>query len=62
MSAHPALISRARRRDARETRRFRQTRRKAIFSDPAGTVKSVVLTEEAQREAERLFAELFVGR
>jgi DNA-binding PadR family transcriptional regulator len=33
--------------------------KKGFISDPVGKAKSVVLTEEGQREAERLFAELF---
>ncbi len=35
---------------------------KGLTSDPGGKAKSVVLTEEGQRRAERLFAELFAAR
>ena len=35
---------------------------KGFISDPVGKAKSVVLTEEGQREAERLFAEMFAAR
>ena len=35
---------------------------KGYISDPVGKAKSVVLTEEGEREAERLFKELFVRR
>jgi hypothetical protein len=34
---------------------------KGFISDPVGKAKSVVLTEEGQREAERLFAEMFAA-
>jgi hypothetical protein len=36
--------------------------KKGFISDPVGKAKSVVLTEEGQREAERLFAQLFAAR
>jgi hypothetical protein len=36
--------------------------KKGLISDPVGKAKSVVLTEEGQREAERLFAQLFAAR
>ena len=36
--------------------------KKGLISDPVGKAKSVVLTEEGLREAERLFHELFVVR
>ena len=35
---------------------------KGLISDPVGKAKSVVLTEEGQREAERLFAQIFAAR
>jgi hypothetical protein len=35
---------------------------KGFISDPVGKAKSVVLTEEGQRRAERLFEELFALR
>ncbi len=35
---------------------------KGFISDPVGKAKSVILTEAGQREAERLFAQLFAGR
>jgi DNA-binding PadR family transcriptional regulator len=35
--------------------------KKGFISDPVGKAKSVILTEEGQREAERLFAELFAA-
>ena len=35
---------------------------KGLISDPVGKAKSVVLTEEGLREAERLFRELFAAR
>ena len=35
---------------------------KGLISDPVGKAKSVVLTEEGQREAERLFQEMFAAR
>jgi Mn-dependent DtxR family transcriptional regulator len=35
---------------------------KGMISDPVGKAKSVVLTEEGQREAERLFQEMFAAR
>ena len=35
---------------------------KGLISDPVGKAKSVVLTEEGQRRAERLFEELFAVR
>jgi hypothetical protein len=35
---------------------------KGFISDPVGKAKSVVLTEEGRREAERLFAEMFAVR
>jgi DNA-binding PadR family transcriptional regulator len=33
--------------------------KKGFISDPVGKAKSVILTEKGQREAERLFAEMF---
>jgi hypothetical protein len=36
--------------------------KKGLISDPVGKAKSVVLTEEGQREAERLFAQMFAAR
>jgi hypothetical protein len=36
--------------------------RKGMISDPVGTARSVVFTEEGQREAERLFRMLFSRR
>ena len=36
--------------------------KKGVISDPMGKAKSVVLTEEGEREARRLFAELFAAR
>ena len=36
--------------------------KKGLISDPVGKAKSVVLTEEGLREAERLFHELFAAR
>jgi RPA family protein len=36
--------------------------RKGRISDPVGKAKSVVFTEEGQREAERLFRMLFSRR
>ena len=36
--------------------------RKGMISDPLGKAKSVVLTEDGRREAERLFRELFARR
>ncbi len=36
--------------------------RKGLISDPVGKAKSVVLTEEGQREAERLFMQMFAAR
>lgn len=36
--------------------------KKGFISDPVGKAKSVVLTEEGLREAERLFAEMFAAR
>jgi len=36
--------------------------KKGFISDPVGKAKSVVLTEEGLREAERLFAEKFAAR
>lgn len=36
--------------------------KKGFISDPVGKAKSVILTEEGQREAERLFAEMFAVR
>ena len=36
--------------------------KKGFISDPVGKAKSVVFTEEGQREAERLFRELFAAR
>ena len=35
---------------------------KGSISDPVGKAKSVVLTAEGQREAERLFAQMFAAR
>ncbi len=35
---------------------------KGFISDPVGKAKSVVLTEEGQREAERLFEKMFARR
>ena len=35
---------------------------KGFISNPVGKAKSVVLTEEGQREAERLFAEMFAAK
>lgn len=35
---------------------------KGLISDPIGKAKSVVLSEEGQRRAERLFEELFAVR
>lgn len=35
---------------------------KGLISDPVGKAKSVILTEEGQREAERLFAQMFAAR
>jgi Domain of unknown function (DUF6429) len=35
---------------------------KGMISDPVCKAKSVVLTEEGQREAERLFQEMFAAR
>jgi hypothetical protein len=35
--------------------------KRGFISDPVGRAKSVVLTEEGQREAERLFAEMFAA-
>lgn len=35
---------------------------KGFISDPVGKAKSVVLTEEGQREAERLFQQMFAAR
>jgi Domain of unknown function (DUF6429) len=35
--------------------------KKGFISDPLGKAKSVILTEEGQREAERLFAEMFAA-
>jgi hypothetical protein len=35
---------------------------KGLISDPVGKAKSVVLTEEGQREAERLFERMFARR
>jgi hypothetical protein len=35
---------------------------KGFISDPVGKAKSVVLTEEGQREAERLFERMFARR
>ena len=35
---------------------------KGLISDPVGRAKSVVLTEEGQQRAERLFEELFAAR
>jgi hypothetical protein len=35
---------------------------KGLISDPVGKAKSVVLTEEGQREAERLFEAMFAAR
>ena len=36
--------------------------RKGMISDPVGKARSVVFTEEGQREAERLFRALFARR
>jgi hypothetical protein len=36
--------------------------KKGLISDPVDKAKSVVLTEEGQREAERLFAQMFAAR
>ena len=36
--------------------------KKGLISDPVGKAKSVMLTEEGRREAERLFHELFAAR
>jgi hypothetical protein len=36
--------------------------RKGLISDPVGKTKSVGLSEEGQRRAERLFEELFARR
>jgi len=36
--------------------------KKGFISDPVGKAKSVVVTEEGLREAERLFAEMFAAR
>jgi hypothetical protein len=36
--------------------------KKGLICDPVSKAKSVVLTEEGLREAERLFHELFVAR
>lgn len=36
--------------------------KKGFISDPVGKAKSVILTDDGQREAERLFAELFGRR
>jgi Domain of unknown function (DUF6429) len=36
--------------------------RKGMISDPVGKAKSVVLTEAGEREAERLFREMFEAR
>ena len=36
--------------------------KKGFISDPVGKAKSVVLTDEGLREAERLFAEMFAAR
>ena len=36
--------------------------KKGLISDPVGKAKSVVLTEGGQREAERLFAQIFATR
>lgn len=35
---------------------------KGFISDPVGKAKSVVLTEEGQREAQRLFQTMFAAR
>jgi hypothetical protein len=35
---------------------------KGFISDPVGKAKSVVLTEEGQREAERLFERMFARK
>jgi hypothetical protein len=37
-------------------------RKKSFVSDAAGKAKSVVLTEDGQRPAERLFTQLFAAR
>jgi hypothetical protein len=36
--------------------------RKGFISDPVGKAKSIVLTQEGQREAERLFESMFGTR
>jgi hypothetical protein len=36
--------------------------KKGMIADPVRKAKSVVLTEDRQREAERLFAQLFAAR
>ncbi|HEX3881548.1 MAG TPA: DUF6429 family protein [Stellaceae bacterium] len=36
--------------------------KKGLICDPVGKAKSVVLTEDGKREAERLFARLFAAR
>ena len=36
--------------------------KKGFISDPVGKAKSVMLTEDGQREAERLFARMFAAR
>src|SRR5438552_498166 len=36
--------------------------KKDFISDPVGKAKSVILTDEGQREAEHLFAEMFTAR
>ena len=41
---------------------MRRLHDKGMISDPVGKAKSVVLTEEGQRRAESLFAELFAVR
>ena len=41
---------------------LRRLHGKGLISDPVGKAKSVVLTEEGQSRAERLFAELFAIR
>jgi len=35
--------------------------KKGFIADPVGKAKSVILTEEGQREAERLFAQMFAA-
>ena len=35
---------------------------KGLISDPVGRAKSVVLTEEGQQRAERLFEQMFAAR